>query len=95
MARYKEREGEDIPMNQWTQLNNGLMLSLGEQRIRARKGWMKQRPTVTKPMKAWGLSNKVWVMPWTSRRISMKPAMVRAQVSVMKVRCQMNHWSRL
>ena len=82
-------------MNQWTQLNNGLMLSLGEQRIRARKGWMKQRPTVTKPMKAWGLSNKVWEMPWTSRRISMKPAMVRAQVSVMKVRCQMNHWSRL
>lgn len=91
----RERVKEDLPMNQWTQLNNGLMLSLGEQRIRARKGCMKQRPTVTKPMKAWGLWYKVWVMPWTSSRMRMKPAMVRPQVIIMKVRCQMNHWSRL
>ena len=84
-----------LPMSQWTQLKIGLSWWLGEQRMRARKGWMKQRPTVTKPMMAWGLVEMVLLMSRSSSRMRMKPAMVRPQVTIMKVRCQMNHWSRL
>ena len=50
-------------MNQWTQLKSGLILSLGEQRTRARKGWRKQSPTVVNPTKAWGDIHSVSVRP--------------------------------
>ena len=56
-------------MNQWTQLKSGLILSLGEQRTRARKGWRKQSPTVVNPTKAWGDIHSVSVRPWTGGEI--------------------------
>ena len=84
-----------LPINQWAQLKSGRKWWFGEHLTSARKGWMKQRPTVTKPIIACGFVLIVSESPLSSSRMRIKPATVRPQVNTMKFLCHMNHWSKL
>ena len=84
-----------LPINQCVQLNQPRCLWLGEQRIRARNGCRKHKPTVMNPSRACGLVSNVLLSPSNSRRMRTNPAMVSPQVSIISSLCQMNHWSRL